>query len=112
MAPVKDKRDSEKLSHYSVKSKYMWIIRNGEFSKRGFSNTICQWGREGGISRVSVTGKFVFSQWEHSLRESGKNYHQTFNIRRTLVGNNIVDHWDVVGASPVGAAPTTSSMST
>ena len=34
------------------------------------------------------------------------------NIRRTLVGNKIVDHSDVVGASPVGAAPTTSSFST
>ena len=29
-----------------------------------------------------------------------------------LVGNKIVDHSDVVGASPVGAAPTTSSFST
>ena len=34
------------------------------------------------------------------------------NIRRTLGGNQIVDHSDVVGASPVGAAPTTSSFST
>ena len=34
------------------------------------------------------------------------------NISRTLVGNEIVDHSDVVGASPVGAAPTTSSFST
>ena len=40
------------------------------------------------------------------------NYRQVSNIRRTLVGNNIVDHSDVVGASPVGAAPTTSSFST
>ena len=39
-------------------------------------------------------------------------YHPVSNIRRTLVGNKIVDHWDVVGASPVGAAPTTSSFST
>ena len=39
-------------------------------------------------------------------------YRQTFNISRTLGGNKIVDHWDVVGASPVGAAPTTSSIST
>ena len=37
---------------------------------------------------------------------------QTPNITRTLVGNHIVDHSDVVGASPVGAAPTTSSFST
>ena len=40
------------------------------------------------------------------------NYRKTSNIRRTLVGNKIVDHSDVVGASPVGAAPTTASFST
>ena len=39
-------------------------------------------------------------------------YRQVSNIRRTLVGNKIVDHSDVVGASPVGAAPTKSSFST
>ena len=38
-------------------------------------------------------------------------YHQTSSIRRTAVGSIIVDHSDVVGASPVGAAPTTSSFS-
>ena len=36
----------------------------------------------------------------------------SLNIRRTLVGNYIVDRSDVVGASPVGPAPTTSSFST
>ena len=41
-----------------------------------------------------------------------KNTCKVSNIRRTLVGNKIVDHSDVVGASPVGAAPTTSSFST
>ena len=40
------------------------------------------------------------------------NYRQISNIRRTLIGNKIVDHSDVVGASAVGAAPTTSSFST
>ena len=44
------------------------------------------------------------------LSEPVLTYRQ--NIRRTLVGNKIVDHSDVVGASPVGAAPTTSSFST
>ena len=39
-------------------------------------------------------------------------YHKTSNISRTLVGNKIVDNSDVVGASPVGAAPTASSFST
>ena len=37
-------------------------------------------------------------------------YPQTCNIKRTLVGNTIVDYSDVVGALPVGA-PTTSSFS-
>ena len=39
-------------------------------------------------------------------------YRQTSNIRGTLVGNNIGDDSDVVGASPVGTAPTTSTFST
>ena len=39
-------------------------------------------------------------------------YRKISNIRRTSVGNKIVDHSDVIGASPVGAAPTTSSFST
>ena len=39
-------------------------------------------------------------------------YRQVSNIRHTLVGNKIVDEPDAVGASPVGAAPTTSSFST
>ena len=40
------------------------------------------------------------------------NYRQVSNIRRTLVGNWIVDHPDVVGASPVGAAPNTPFFTT
>ena len=39
-------------------------------------------------------------------------YRKTSNISRTLMGNEIVDNSDAVGASPVGAAPTTSSFST
>ena len=39
-------------------------------------------------------------------------YRKVSDIRCTLVGNKIVDHSDVVGASPVSAAPTTSSFST
>ena len=39
-------------------------------------------------------------------------YRQVSNIERTLECNKLVDHSDVVGASPVGAAPTTSSFST
>ena len=39
-------------------------------------------------------------------------YRRTSNIRGILVGNNIVDHSDVFGASFVSAAPTTSLFST
>ena len=43
---------------------------------------------------------------------SSWSYCQITNISRTLVGLKIVDHSDVVGASPVGAAPASSSFST
>ena len=38
--------------------------------------------------------------------------YQISNIRRTLAGNKIVDHSNVVGASPGSSAPTTSSFTT
>ena len=41
-----------------------------------------------------------------------KMYRQISNINLTLVGNKIVDHSDVVGASPFRGAPTTPSFST
>ena len=45
------------------------------------------------------------------MRYYCKRYRQVSNIRRTLVGDKIVAHSDVFGASPVGAASTTSSFS-
>ena len=53
------------------------------------------------MSNVSASGK----------RLDNTMYHQTSNIRSTFVDNKIVDYSDAVGASPVGAAPTTSSFS-
>ena len=46
------------------------------------------------------------------IMNSWCSYRQISNISCTLIGNKIVDHSDVVGASPVGTAPTTSSFST
>ena len=63
-------------------------------------------------------GTIIFTQtFKDSFIETGSlmklnKYRKTSNIRRTWVGNKIVDQSDVVGASPVGAAPTTSSFST
>ena len=48
---------------------------------------------------------------QHQCNFSDK-YRQTSNISDTLAGSKKVDYWDVVGASPVGTAPTTSSFST
>ena len=52
------------------------------------------------------------SQEEIYFRGPNATYRKTSNISHILVGNKIVDNSDVVGASPVGAAPTTSSFST
>ena len=43
-----------------------------------------------------------------SFVSSNYDYRKSSNISHTL-GNKPVDHSDIVGASPVGAAPTTSS---
>ena len=43
----------------------------------------------------------------HKQHKTKKTHREVYNISRTLVGNKIVDHADVVGASPVGATPTT-----
>ena len=40
------------------------------------------------------------------------SYLQNCNISGPLVGNKMVHHSDVVGALPIGTAPTTSSFST
>ena len=40
-----------------------------------------------------------------------RDCHQISNIRHTVVGNKIVNHSNVVGASPIGVNPTTSSFS-
>ena len=56
------------------------------------------------ILYINVIDKIYFPPYQ--------TYRKVSNIRHILVGNKIVDHSDVVGASPVGAAPTTSSFST
>ena len=54
----------------------------------------------------------ISGAWKTISRSTKAIYLHTSDIRRTLVGNTIVDHSDVVGAAPVGAAPTTSSFPT
>ena len=71
------------------------------------------------LSITKIDQKITFLKWhwthvsELELAFQRLNeYRKTSNISRTLLGTKIADHSDVVGASPVGAAPTTSSLST
>ena len=64
---------------------------------------------------VQKTSMAILTSYNHLLWQKSigvEDLNQTSNISHTSVGNNIVDHSDVVGASSVGAAPTTSSFST
>ena len=57
------------------------------------------------INKVNPTGWIIF-------KEHKNMYRKTPNISCILLGNKIVDHSDVVGAAPIGAAPTTSAFTT
>ena len=59
-----------------------------------------------------ILSQFYYDHDEEVPSEHPPYYPQVSNIRRTLAGNKIGDHSDVVGAPPVGAAPTTSSFPT
>ena len=67
---------------------------------------------------MSLIIRFLSQTWSISCpgsQVSGNslakhNYCQISNISHTSIGNEFIDHSDVVGASPVGAAPTTSSF--
>ena len=86
------------------------------------SSGYCSPGKKGFQDGGDWTVKFTKKRSDHfdlvydivsiSWHRCKEIYRKVSNIRRTLVGNKILDHSDVVGASPVGAAPTTSSFST
>ena len=66
-------------------------------------------GSSNEVTKTTFMNYFFAPQAYVNLSEM---YHKTSNIRHTFVGNKVVDDSDVVGAWPVGAAPTTSSFST
>ena len=98
---------------------------------------LCQNTHTCPLIQISLIGKISFLKWHLFYRLTSEsdttvmskwlfqvmclrwlmiyqniNYLQTSNISRTSVGNKIVENSDVVGALPVGTAPTTSSFST
>ena len=60
---------------------------------------------------ITLNAKISVFQWDYDVPDRYISYSRTSDISTTLEGNIIVDHSDVVGASPVGAAPTTPSFS-
>ena len=61
--------------------------------------------------QTGLQGWPLIRHWIH-INSLALERRETSDIWHTLVGNKIVDHSDVVGALPVGTAPTTSSFST
>ena len=60
------------------------------------------------IRYLRIIIKIIFV--EGYIKMHSEIYSKTYNISRNLVGNKTVDNSDVVGTSPVGAAPTTSAF--
>ena len=69
------------------------------------------------VSEVAESG-WLNAEWsfETLLGPLGSNFSEIYSktsiISHTLLDNKLVDHSVVIGASPVGAAPKTSSFST
>ena len=61
---------------------------------------------------ITVIGLYDFKGDRFTSYQSKRTYRQISNIKGTWLGNNFVDHSDVVGLSPVAAAPAASSFST
>ena len=59
------------------------------------------------IFAIAAPHTISWNNWLCYNKAGLYKYRQVSNTRRTLLGNKIVDHSDVVGASPDGAAPTT-----
>ena len=85
--------------------------------ENGFENVLCEMSTILSLPqcvKLWVSSRDLTMIWlDSNLQKftTDMNYCQTSNIRHAL-GNTVVDHSDVVGASPVGAAPTTSSFLT
>ena len=101
-------KSCEAITYDGVRMKYKWeqfAESTAEF-KYKWEQLLCQQPNlSGWIFALQATVLYLYRLGED-------RYRQVSNISHTLAGNKIVDHSDVVGASPVGAAPTTSSFST
>ena len=63
-------------------------------------------------TNIFIHHHFIHHKHHIVIKDQGQTYPQTSNISHMLVDNKIVYHSNVVGASPVGPAPTTSPFLT
>ena len=61
------------------------------------------------VTKWCIVGYGTGASWDLCSRSIKTIYRQVSNRRRTLVGNQIVDHSDVVGAAPVSNIRRTNS---
>ena len=83
---------------------------------------ICQYFDHPTVLRITIMVQIIYIHeymnmctLKHGMKKTSElpgAYRQTSSTRHTFVGNIIAAHLDVVGASPIGAAPTTSLFST
>ena len=95
-------------SHRRISVNMSWCI-----SANGSETNFAKKNKRRGFCRERDS---LLVQWGYmnvcNHRYINPNYRKASNISRTSVGDEIVDNSDVVEASPVGAAPTTSLFST
>ena len=89
---------------------YIWYNNHAQISCLVDGYVLFWFGKVEFTINLKVSSQAIFFVLVKQPRKY--DYHQSSNIRHALAGNKIVDHSDVVGASPVGAAPTTSSFLT
>ena len=111
--------------HYCRLRQLYWYVINKSFITRTSATMMLtsmlnnKWGRISATPVISVmrNDKKMWFFFHVSQNKFGpttvkrRDYRQVSNIRHTFVGNKIVDHSDVIGATLVGAVPTTSSFS-
>ena len=81
-----------------------------------FRKCIWKWRLENGVHFVPASMCWNFAMWNcarvWNVGSFWRTHHISPNVSRILVGNKVVNHSDVVGASSVCAARTTSSFLT
>ena len=84
---------------YSLCMLVMYILPHPQ----SFLMSLWQWYLYTNVVEVTLMNMDIWTPYVH--------YELNRTARNAIVGNKMVDHSDVAGAPPVGAAPTTSSLS-